>query len=382
MPEATPHVARALDRLVEQPRVREFLSSAVREGRVSHAYLFCGAPGSGMELAAECLAQCVVCPADGDGTCTECVRVAHHTHPDVHWLAPASVSGYLVAQVRELIDDVSLAPVRSEAKVYVLDRVELLRGAAANALLKTLEEPPANVVFVLIARSLASVMETIASRCQVVPFQVVTSDIALDMVRRARGVSEADARIALAVAGTPSRAVDFLASSSRRQVRKLALRTVSELAHDDSWDVLVAAKELVEAVKLQLADLRDAQKAAVDESSDFLTASALKQVEEANKRELTARERSGMMELLAAVESLLRDVLLVSEGLEGSIVNVDAADTVMRLASSSDSRAALAALEVARKAADDLGHNVSPQLTVEVMLLGIKEAFACQPSSR
>ena len=345
---------------------------------MSHAYLFCGAPGSGMELAAECLAQCVVCPSDGDGACTECVRVSHHTHPDVHWLAPASVNGYLVSQVRDLIDDVSLTPVRAQAKVYVLDRVELLRGAAANALLKTLEEPPGNVVFVLIARSLASVMETIASRCQVVPFQVVTSDIALDMVRKARGATEQEARIALAVAGTPSRAIDFLASTSRRKVRKVALRAVAGLANDDSWDVLVAAKELVEAVKLQLDDLKDAQKAAVDESAEFLTASALKQVEEANKRELTARERSGMMELLAAVESLLRDVLLVCEGMEESIVNRDVSDTVLRMASSTSSDQALAALEAARKAADDLAHNVSPQLTIEVMLLGIKEAFSCQ----
>ena len=382
MPEVASTTAKALDRLVEQPRVREFLASAVSERRVSHAYLFCGAPGSGMELAAECLAQCVVCPTDGDGTCTECVRVAHHTHPDVRWLAPASANGYLVSQVRDLIDDVSLSPVRASTKVYVLDRVELLRGAAANALLKTLEEPPGNVVFVLIARSVASVMDTIASRCQVVPFQVVSSDLALSMIRRAKGVDDAKARIALAVAGTPSRAIDFLSSSSRRQVRKLAIRAIAGLAKDDSWDVLVAAKELVEAVRLQLADLRDAQKAAVDESAEFLTASALKQVEEANKRELTARERSGMMELLAAVESLLRDVLVVCEGMEDSLVNLDVADTVLRLASSATSTEALAALEVARKAADDLSHNVSPQLTLEVMLLGIKEAFSCQPSSR
>ena len=382
MPEVASTTAKALDRLVEQPRVREFLASAVSERRVSHAYLFCGAPGSGMELAAECLAQCVVCPTDGDGTCTECVRVAHHTHPDVRWLAPASANGYLVSQVRDLIDDVSLSPVRASTKVYVLDRVELLRGASANALLKTLEEPPGNVVFVLIARSVASVMDTIASRCQVVPFQVVSSDLALSMIRRAKGVDDAKARIALAVAGTPSRAIDFLSSSSRRQVRKLAIRAIAGLAKDDSWDVLVAAKELVEAVRLQLADLKDAQKAAVDESAEFLTASALKQVEEANKRELTARERSGMMELLAAVESLLRDVLVVCEGMEDSLVNLDVADTVLRLASSATSTEALAALEVARKAADDLSHNVSPQLTLEVMLLGIKEAFSCQPSSR
>lgn len=372
----------ALEALSDQPRVRDFLATAVGEGRLSHAYLFVGAPGSGKHEAAEALAQCVVCPSGGDGTCDECRRVRHRTHADVHWLAPGSASGYLVAQIRELIADASLAPVRADRKVYVLERAELLRGTAANALLKTLEEPPEGVMFILCARTTASMLPTIVSRCQQVPFRAVSPRSGLEAVMRSCAVGETEARIALSVAGTPARATEFLQSTARRQVRRLVVGTLDALARDDSWDVLLAARDIVAANAVPLADVKQAQEDALRETQDFLTSAALKQVEDANKRELTARERSGIMEALAAVESLLRDVLVRCEGVGEKVVNEDAAATVDRIAAATDTPGVLRALEAVGRASDDLAHNVSPQLTLEVMFLCIKEALACPPSSR
>ena len=373
---------KALEALAQQPRVQRFFSAAVAEGRLSHAYLFVGAPGSGMKEAACAIAQCVVCPNGGDASCDECIRVAHRTHPDVRWLSPQSVSGYLVSQVRDLIEDVSLAPMRASSKVYVLDDVGMLRGTAANALLKTIEEPPAGVVFILIARTVASVLPTIVSRCQVIPFSIVSPDAAEKAVELACGATATEARIALSVAQTPERAAEFLKSMDRRQVRRIVVRVLGELERDDSWDVLKAAKEIVEAVRVPLGDLRDAQEKALDENSDYLAKSAMKRIEDANKRELTARERSGMMEALAAADSLLRDVLLRCEGVSTPIVNEDAADVVDRIAASSCTEATVRALDAITRASHNLTRNVSPQLTLEVMLLSVKEALACPPSSR
>ncbi len=375
-------VPAALAGLSDQPRVRDFLATALAEGRLSHAYLFLGAPGSGKHEAAEALATCVICPAGGDASCDECRRVAHRTHPDVRWLEPGSATGYLVAQVRELIADASLAPVRASAKVYVLQRAELLRGAAANALLKTLEEPPAGVMFILCGRSAAAMLPTIVSRCQQVPFRVVSPTAGVESVMRACAASRSEAAVALAVAGTPTRAVEYLRSTARRQVRRLMVDTLDSLARADSWDVLLAARELVDAVAVPLADVREAQEAALSETRDFLTSAALKQVADANKRELTARERSGMMEALAAAESVLRDVLVRCEDVSAPLVNEDAAATVDRLAAATDTAGVIRALEACSRAADDLAHNVSPQLTLEVMLLSVKEALACPPSFR
>ena len=153
------------------------------------------------------------------------------------------------------------------------------------------------------------------------------------------------------------------------------MRTIGELARDDSWDVIKSAGEIVAAVKVPLADVKDAQDAAVKESSDFLTAAALKAVEAANKRELTARERSGMMEAIAAAESMLRDVLLTCEGVGAPIVNSDAADAVARISAYASTSGVLAALAACSDAAKHLSRNVSAQLTLEVMLLAIKEAL-------
>ena len=373
---------KALERIVGQPRVREFLAAAVREGRVSHAYLFLGAPGSGQLEAAQALAECAVCPKGGCDACDECIRVAHRTHPDVHWLAPEGASGYVVEQVRALIADVSLAPVRAQAKVYVLDRVETLRDACANALLKTIEEPPEGVVFILLARSTDAVLPTIVSRCQCVPFRVLDPVEAARRVALASGVSdERVARIALAVAGTPERACEYLQSPGRREARRLMVRTIAELAHDDDWDVLKAARDLVAAAKVPLDDVRAEQEQAAEQGADYLSAKAMKLVEQRNKRELTARGRSGMMELLAAADSLLRDVLLRLEAVDAPIVNVDAEDAVARLASTTTTPGVLAALAATSRAADDLVHNVSPQLALEVMLCSCKEAL-CLPSYR
>ncbi len=127
----------------------------------------------------------------------------------MHVLTPASATGYLVAQVREITDDVVRAPVRAHCKVYIVRDAGLLRGAAANALLKTIEEPPEGVIFILIARSVAQVLSTIASRCQQVPFRVLASSAAIDVVREQTGTDERAARIALSVAGTPQNAHRF-----------------------------------------------------------------------------------------------------------------------------------------------------------------------------
>ena len=132
---AAPAPNSLIARLETQPRVRDFLVRAVASGRASHAYLFVGAPGSGKLDAAWALAQALRCEDGGCGSCDCCVRVARHTHPDVHHLAPESATGYLISQTRDLLDDVALAPIRARRKVYIIERAEQLRANSANALL-------------------------------------------------------------------------------------------------------------------------------------------------------------------------------------------------------------------------------------------------------
>ena len=115
-------------------------------------------------ICAYAFAQAILCDKNGCGECDDCARVLRRRHPDVHYYAPEGAQGYLVEQIREIVSDVSLAPIRAKSKVYILDRVDLLGTQAANAFLKTLEEPVPGVVFILLGRTREGVLPTIVSR--------------------------------------------------------------------------------------------------------------------------------------------------------------------------------------------------------------------------
>ena len=372
-----PAPASLLAKLDTQDRVRDFLSNAVESGRTSHAYLFLGAPGAGKLDAAWALAQAYLCEHDGCGACDDCVRVARHTHPDVHYYAPESATGYLIAQTRELLDDVSLAPIRADAKVYIIDRAEQLRANSANALLKTLEEPPEGVMFILLGTSADVMLPTIVSRCQCVPFRLVSPTAAAEAVSRATGLPAEKCRMAVAVAGSPARGIAFLKSAERQDARRQVVRALGSLPVADEADILKSAKGLMTAVKAPLAEVKSTQEKVLEQNSDYLSRGALKQLEDRNKRELNARERSGIMEALASARSLLRDVALTLEGVD-DVVNTDVLDTVGRLAASTTPAGAAHAIEAVARTESRIARNVTPQLAVEVMLFDIRKALKCR----
>ncbi len=375
---SAPAAASLLAKLDTQQRVRDFLTHAVEGGRTSHAYLFLGAPGAGKLDAAWALAQAYLCENDGCGACDSCVRVARHTHPDVHYYAPESATGYLIAQTRALLEDVSLAPIRAAGKVYIIDRAEQLRANSANALLKTLEEPPEGVMFILLGTSADVILPTIVSRCQCVPFRLVSPRAAADAVRRATGQAPERCRMAVAVAGSPARGIEFLKSAERQDARRQMLRAIGSLPAADEADVLSSARSLMTAVKAPLAEVKSTQEKVLEQNADYLSRGALKQLEDRNKRELNARERSGIMEALASARSLLRDVLFVVQGASETLVNEDARDAVTRLAAATDPAGATAALDAVAQAERHIARNVTPQLAVEVMLFDIRKALTCR----
>lgn len=372
-----PARASLLAKLDTQDRVRDFLCNAVESGRTSHAYLFLGAPGAGKLDAAWALAQAYLCEEDGCGACDDCIRVARHTHPDVHYYAPESATGYLIAQTRELLDDVALAPIRAASKVYIIDRAEQLRANSANALLKTLEEPPEGVMFILLGTSADVILPTIVSRCQCVPFRLVSPAAATEAVSRATGLPAEKCRMAVAVAGSPARGIAFLKSAERQDARRQMVRALGSLPVADEADILKRARDLMTAVKAPLAEVKSTQEKVLEQNADYLSRGALKQLEDRNKRELNARERSGIMEALASARSLLRDVALTLEGVD-DIVNADALDIVGRLAEATTPAGATQAIEAVARAEHRIARNVTPQLAVEVMLFDIRKALKCR----
>ena len=129
-------VADVFESIFGQAQVRDYLRTTLRTGRLSHAYLFTGPPGSNKTSAAYAFAQALICPDQGCMTCDHCRRAARRNHPDIHFIEPEGAHGYLVDQIREVVADAHLAPIQATRKIYIIDRVDLLGTQAANAFLK------------------------------------------------------------------------------------------------------------------------------------------------------------------------------------------------------------------------------------------------------
>ena len=165
--------------VVGQEHIERTIKNAIAQDKVSHAYLFTGPRGTGKTTTARLLAKALLCEkgptAEPDGTCDDCEMIAAGEHPDVYELDAASRTG--VENVREeIIGRVQFAPTRGRYKVYIIDEVHMLSTAAFNALLKTLEEPPSHVVFILATTDPQKVPETIHSRCQRFDFRRISTE--------------------------------------------------------------------------------------------------------------------------------------------------------------------------------------------------------------
>jgi len=162
--------------LIGQQHIARTLRNAIEADRLAHAYIFSGLRGTGKTSAARILAKCLNCESgptpDPCNTCTPCTEITQGRSIDVLEMDAASRTG--VNDIRELQEIVSYAPARDRFKVLIIDEVHMLSKPAFNALLKTLEEPPARVVFILATTEIQKVLPTILSRCQVFEFRRVT----------------------------------------------------------------------------------------------------------------------------------------------------------------------------------------------------------------
>lgn len=156
-----------------QSHVTITLKNAIKENRIAHAYLFAGPRGTGKTTIAKILAKAINCTGDHPpcNECPNCKAITQGDHPDVIEIDAASNNG--VNEVRDLIDKVKYAPINAKYKVYIIDEVHMMTPEAFNALLKTLEEPPAHIVFILATTEPHKILPTIISRCQRFDFKRV-----------------------------------------------------------------------------------------------------------------------------------------------------------------------------------------------------------------
>lgn len=371
-----------------QARVKRVLERALREDRLSHAYLFAGQEGLGkLDLARE-LGVALVVRCGGCGACDECARARRGLHPD---LAVIEVEGeeIRIAQIKPLVADLALRPFTATRRVWVIPECERLNDEAANKLLKSLEEPPAHVHFLLVSDRIERVKPTIVSRCQVIDLAPISEadvaehlvrvhgvagDEAATLARLARGSVDRAARLAADARG-PRRREQYLVQAARLvggasggpaggdgQTRRPGAAFIALLeAESAAVGEEVAARAAAEVVALEqlFSDKRERER-------------RIKAVETRAKREQLRRRRLAALDALDLLASWLRDLLALSCGAPATILNVD------RRASLDES--VLAAPEVYRRllgivaaTRGDLYLNIDQKLALQAMMVRFEE---------
>ena len=363
-----------LEQITLQPHARDLLLSLIKAQRTTHAYLFSGPSGAGKLDVACAFAQALVCKDQGCGRCIDCKRAQLRNHPDIQIIQPAGANGYLIDQIREVVTSATRAPIQAQKKVFILENVEMLGTSAANAFLKTLEEPSPRVVLILLTSHQESVLPTILSRCQVVPFRTIPASEAAGIVRQNSGASELQARIALqACDGSLTRAVEFLRSNERLEFRSRIVEIMGLLARADDWDVIQYASELVKRVELPLDEVRAEQEQELADNADFLAKSAIRQIEARNKRQLTAKTRESLRQLTGIVRSWLRDLMALCAGADDVIVNSDVLPALQAAAERTDVARASAAISAVDVCDESFTYNVSPETCIDSMFLEVRD---------
>jgi DNA polymerase-3 subunit gamma/tau len=242
------------DDVVGQSHITRTLKNAVAEDTVAHAYLFTGPRGTGKTTTARILAMALDCEkgptSEPDTTCEQCLEIAEGRHPDVYELDAASRTG--VENVREeIIGRLPYAPTQGRWKVYIIDEVHMLSAGAFNALLKSIEEPPGNTVFILCTTHPNKVPETIHSRCQRFDFhRIGVEDIAgrLAQISAAEKISVAEGALTLIAKHAMGGMRDAISTLEQLAVftgKDITLADVEDLLGEVDTELLFEVADLI-----------------------------------------------------------------------------------------------------------------------------------------
>lgn len=313
-----------LNTILGQDRCITLLTRAISSGKTAHAYLFEGIEGCGRTKTALALIQAIFCDQpEACGTCPTCRKVLSLQHPDLHIIEPDGAF-IKIDQIRELQRELSLRPFQARRKACIIKNADRLHAAAANALLKTLEEPPGEALIILVTTNKSAVLPTINSRCQVVSFTPLSVDI-LEQILEQQGNDQETAAVAAALAdGSASRAMK-IATEEVITERQSIIPAICSLSRSEIGRLFKAAEEY-------------------------------------------AADRGKAAEILELIVSFLRDVLLIRHG-GSDIVNRDMEPLARQEAGRFTTDELLQRIEWATDALRTIRRNANARLALDVLFL-------------
>ncbi|RFU43494.1 DNA polymerase III subunit delta' [Actinomadura logoneensis] len=353
-------------------------------GKMAHAWLFTGPPGSGRSAAARAFAaalQCVETPR-GCGHCASCHQVLQGTHADVEIIRPSGLS-YGVKETRELVLRASSSPSVGRWQVVLFEDADRATEAAANALLKAIEEPPPRTVWLLCTPSPEDMLMTIRSRCRVVTLRTPPVAAVTDVLVRRDGIDPTTAEIAARAAqGHISRARRLATDADARRRRAEVLAIPRRLT--GVGPAVMAAEALVKAAeaeaKATTEELNESETAALRQALGESakgrmprgTAGALKELEDKQKSRATRVKRDALDRALLDLASYYRDVLTLQMGASSDLVNTELDPELRAAASNGTPESTLRRLDAIMACRERLDANVNPLLAVESLTLALR----------
>lgn len=315
------------DQILGHEHQKEILRRGLVNGRIAHAYLFSGPDGIGKRLMAMALARAIVCLEQrGCGHCQACRKIDHQNHPDLHILEPDG-SSIKIEQVRAFQRDLNLKPLEASRKICMIEQAETMTAGAANALLKTLEEPRGDTLLILLTAQPNRLLETIRSRCQPLPF-----------TRHPNSRIQAELEKQLGIDATESHVLAALSEGSFKK----AFGKDRELYLEQRRDLLKTLTGLSSGSILPILDFA----------------------------EQLAADKTVLIDILEIFQAFFRDVLMTLEGRgDEELVNLDLKHKVHRVAAHENVASILDKLDALMTVRRQLDRNVNRQLAMEVLLL-------------
>jgi DNA polymerase-3 subunit delta' len=313
--------------IIGHDRQKDVLWRAVRNNRLAHAYLFAGPDGVGKRLTALALVRTLFCAEErGCGECPPCRKVDHHNHPDLHLLEPDG-NNIKIEQIRNIQRDLSLRPHEASRKVCLIEAAETMTVGAANALLKTLEEPRGDTLLILLSSQPQRLLETIRSRCQPLFFARQPLELLRDTLQAQLGVSDAEAHVLAALADGSFKKAFGKDRQLYLEERRSLLKTLTGLSPGSILPILEFAEQL-------------------------------------------SGDKAALPDILEIFQAFYRDVLMTVHGRDpAELVNLDLVEKVHRIAAREDVNGVLQKLEALVNARRQLERNLNTQLVVENLLL-------------
>ncbi len=324
-----------LDNVISNLQVKKVLQNALAENRVAHAYLFHGPDGVGKTTLARAFAGALLCGNglnDACGKCSVCRRVAANQFPDFIPVSPLG-NNIKIEQVRELQRKAQFKPYEAQRKVYLIDRAESMTVEAANCLLKILEDPPPDTVFLLTAANPYNLLPTVISRCQLIPLtNVPLGQIKEMLVKRYQVEPHTAELLASLSGGLPGIAVQMVESGSGMKIREAAFQVADQLMKADLNELFRTAEEFEK------------------------------------KKEI-------LPDILEQLLVWYRDRLIwLQTGEDKLIVNLDKLSWVQNVSGSDDKEYLIRSINYILEAKSQIDKNINLRLVLEVLLLRLARA--------